>query len=99
MSESPPLSGRTALVTGAGSGIGSAIAVELARAGAFVVVQDLRLEAAQVVAEGILAAGGVAEATGGDISHPADVRAIVDPLLQARGQVGILVNKRERRLG
>ena len=86
------LADRTALVTGAASGIGAAIAEELARAGAFVLVQDLRLEAAQVVAARIQAAGGSAEAAGGDISNPADVRAIIEGLLQSRGQVDILVN-------
>jgi 3-hydroxybutyrate dehydrogenase len=86
------LPGRTALVTGAGSGIGAAIAEELARAGAFVLVQDLRLDAAQVVADRIQATGGAAEAAGGDISNPADVHSIVEGLLQSRGQVDILVN-------
>jgi 3-hydroxybutyrate dehydrogenase len=92
MSASPVLSGRTALVTGAGSGIGAAIAEELARAGAFVMVQDLRRESAQEVAEHIQAAVGAAEATGGDISNPGDVHSIVDALLRSHGQVDILIN-------
>ena len=64
------LADRTALVTGAGSGIGAAIAEELARAGAYVLVQDLRPDAAATVAEGIRAAGGAADAVGGDVEQP-----------------------------
>jgi len=86
------LTGRTALVTGAGSGIGAAIAEDLARAGAFVLVQDLRLDAAQLVVARIQEAGGSAAAMGGDISDPDDVQAIVSGLLQAQGRVDILVN-------
>ena len=86
------LTGRTALVTGAGSGIGAAIAEELARAGAFVLVQDLRLDAAHLVVARIQEAGGSAAAMGGDISNPDDVQAIVSALLQAQGRIDILVN-------
>ena len=86
------LTGRTALVTGAGSGIGAAIAEELARAGAFVLVQDLRLDAAHLVVTRIQEAGGSAAAMGGDISNPDDVQAIVSALLQAQGRIDILVN-------
>ena len=86
------LATRAALVTGAGSGIGAAIAEELARAGAYVMVQDLRQEAAQEVAEGIRAAGEVADAVGGDVSDPDDVVAMVDALVRSHDRVDILVN-------
>jgi 3-hydroxybutyrate dehydrogenase len=86
------LTDRTALVTGAGSGIGAAIAEELARAGAYVLVQDLRPEAAQSVAEGIRTVGGKADAVGGDVSNADDVRSIVDRLMQSHSRVDILVN-------
>jgi 3-hydroxybutyrate dehydrogenase len=86
------LADRTALVTGAGSGIGAAIAEELARAGAYVLVQDLKPDAAATIAERISAEGGVADAIGGDVSNPDDVAAIVAGLLESHGRVDVLVN-------
>lgn len=86
------LSGRTALVTGAGSGIGAAIAEELARAGAYVLAQDLRPEAAATIAEGIRARGGDAGSVGGDVSNSDDVTAIVGHLLESHDRIDILVN-------
>ena len=62
------LAGRTALVTGAGSGIGAAVAEAYASAGAAVLVTDLDGAAAETVAKQIVAAGGAAE------SHALDVR-------------------------
>ena len=86
------LADRTAIVTGAGSGIGAAIAEELARAGAYVLVQDLRHEAAATVTNTIRSTGGAADPVGGDVSNPEDVRAIVDGLVQSHDRVDILVN-------
>ena len=56
--------GKVAIVTGGGSGIGAAIAKELAAAGASVVVTDIRLDAAQRVVTSIEEAGGTASAFG-----------------------------------
>jgi 3-hydroxybutyrate dehydrogenase len=92
MSTPLSLAGRNALVTGAGSGIGEAIARELASGGAFVLVQDLRVESAQAVADAIAASGGEAAATGGDVSNPADVATMVETLVSTRGRFDILVN-------
>ena len=86
------LTGRTAIVTGAGSGIGAAIATELAQAGAYVLVQDLRPDPAAGIVESIRATGGAADAIGGDISNPDDVRTLVDGLLQSHDRIDILVN-------
>jgi 3-hydroxybutyrate dehydrogenase len=86
------LAGRTAIVTGAGSGIGAAIAVELARAGAYVLVQDLRLDPAAAIVESIRATDGAADAVGGDVSNPDDVQTIVDELIGSHDRIDILVN-------
>jgi 3-hydroxybutyrate dehydrogenase len=86
------LAGRSALVTGAGSGIGEAIARELAGAGATVFVQDLRHDAAASVTEAIEATGGRAHAIGGDVSNPDDIAGMMDAVAAAGQAVDILVN-------
>ena len=83
--------GRTAVVTGAGGGIGSAIAVRLASEGAHVIVCDAVAGTAQTTADGILAAGGSAETAVFDVSSGDDVAAFADELL-ARRAVDVLVN-------
>ncbi len=83
--------GKTALVTGAGSGIGEAIALDLGKAGACVVVADLNEAAAEKVAEQIRASGGKAVAAGGDVSDPKVVEGLVD-LARQNGGLHLLVN-------
>ena len=68
---------RSAIVTGAGSGIGRAVALTLAASGASVLVAELRQEAADDVVAEIRAAGGIAEAFVGDASDPAIAEAAV----------------------
>lgn len=86
------LSGQTALVTGAGAGIGRAIAETFAAAGAAVVVTDRTLEGARVVAEAIVAAGGKAMAVACDVTDEAAMEAAVGAAVEAFGGVTILVN-------
>ncbi len=86
------LAERTAIVTGAGSGIGAAIAEEFGAAGAHVVVHDLRGAAAERVAAAIRAAGGRASAVEGDVTDPGSVRATVEHALGTTGRLDILVN-------
>jgi NAD(P)-dependent dehydrogenase (short-subunit alcohol dehydrogenase family) len=84
--------GKTALITGAGSGIGEAIAKGLAASGARVLVQDLHAQAADRVAAEIMAAGGHAHAAVGDVSDPAVVERLVAEAVAAGGALHLLVN-------
>ena len=87
------LGGQRAVVTGANSGIGEAIAKGLAEAGAAVVVNYVTDEARaqQVVAE-ICSAGGRAIAVGADVSDEAQVQALFRSAIEAFGSIDILVN-------
>jgi NAD(P)-dependent dehydrogenase (short-subunit alcohol dehydrogenase family) len=86
------LAGRTALVTGGSRGIGRAIAMAMAAAGARVAVNARHLEACQAVAEEINAAGGEAMAVAGNVGRPNDPQRIVDAVMERFGALDILVN-------
>lgn len=83
---------RTVIITGAGGGLGRAYALAFAAEDANVVVNDIRLEAAQAVADEVTAAGGRAIANHGDITSLVGAQAIVDAALAAFGEVHVLVN-------
>ncbi len=85
------LDGRTAIVTGAGQGLGRAEALAFAAAGAKVVVNDVRGGAAPVVAE-IEALGGQAVGHDGDVSDWSVAERLVDTAVEAFGGLDILVN-------
>jgi 3-oxoacyl-[acyl-carrier protein] reductase len=87
-----PERSRVALVTGAGSGIGRAIAEKLGKEGERVVVNDLRGEAADEVVTGIKESGGEASAAPGDVSDPEAVEQIMAAAREAYGSPEILVN-------
>lgn len=84
--------GHAALVTGGGSGLGAATAIELARRGAKVALLDVNVDAAQQVAHTITAAGGQALALGCDVTSGDSVQAAVDAANAAHGGARILMN-------
>jgi NAD(P)-dependent dehydrogenase (short-subunit alcohol dehydrogenase family) len=92
MTESIDLAGRRALVTGAGRGIGRAIAQRLAAAGADVAVNDRDPETAARTAAEVSALGRRSAALVGDLSRTAEVHAVCDAAEAALGGVDILVN-------
>lgn len=86
------LSGRLALVTGAGRGNGAAIAQGLARAGASVVATDIDLTAADTTRDAIAASGGTAWSMALDITDAAVCREVAARVAEECGTVSILVN-------
>lgn len=80
------------LVTGAGQGIGEAIAIRLAEEGALVVVNDVKREHAEATVEAIRGAGGRAEAHQCDVTDEAGVQAMIDGVVAAHGRLDFLVN-------
>jgi len=84
--------GRTAVITGAGSGLGHATALRLASEGASVACLDLVPEAAEKTAAEITATQGAAGAYQVDVAEPASVRAAVSAAARDRGRPSVLVN-------
>jgi len=85
------LSGQVAVVTGASRGIGKAIALEMARAGARIVISSRNLPACEAVRDEIVAAGGDAIARACHIGRKADCEALVREALAHYGRIDILV--------
>ncbi len=86
------LQGKSAIVTGAASGIGRATASRFAAEGASVICADVDAEQNQVVAEEIRAAGGRAEAIKADVTSDDDVADLIARAIASLGRVDILVN-------
>lgn len=86
------LNGRVAVVTGAGSGIGRAIALRLAEDTAKIAIWDINGEGAEETAKMIRDAGGTALAVTVDCSDKAAINAAADQTRKELGQIAILVN-------
>jgi NAD(P)-dependent dehydrogenase (short-subunit alcohol dehydrogenase family) len=85
-------SGKTAIITGGGNGIGRATAHRLAGEGAAVIVMDLKVEDATAAAESISKAGGRALAVAGDAKLEADIAKAIERGNEAFGAIDVLVN-------
>jgi NAD(P)-dependent dehydrogenase (short-subunit alcohol dehydrogenase family) len=87
------LKGKTAIVTGAGSGIGRAVAIEFAKEGARVVVNDRRADGAGDETVGMIqAAGGEAVYVDADVSVESEMERLIGAAVDTYGRVDILVN-------
>ena len=86
------LTGRVAIVTGAGQGVGEGIAASMARAGATVLLAARRADTGEPAAERIRAAGGAAEFVRCDVTVPADVEAAVAAAVERHGRLDTMVH-------
>jgi 3-oxoacyl-[acyl-carrier protein] reductase len=86
------LRNRTALITGAGRGIGRAIAEKLAEYGASVMINDLDAGPAGEAAAAVTGAGGSAASMAGDVTDPAFPQRLVDATVERFGGIDIIVN-------
>ncbi len=86
------LEGKVAVITGASRGIGRAIALRLAQAGAKVVVSSRKLQNVQEVADEIAAAGGEALALQAHVGRLADVTALIQQTVETFGRVDVAIN-------
>lgn len=84
--------GKTAIVTGAGSGIGKAVALKLGREGANVVVADISPDGGEATVSEIREAGGSASFAQGDVTVAADAERIVAEAVGEFGQLNVLAN-------
>lgn len=92
MSTATDLSGKTAIVTGAGQGLGEAVARVLASRGASVVLTDVNGETGEAVAADIRSSGQKATFIKHDVSNENDWKTVVDAALSEFGKLDILVN-------
>ncbi|MDY6866047.1 MAG: glucose 1-dehydrogenase [Halobacteriota archaeon] len=86
------LKDKISIVTGAGQGIGKDISLTFAKEGSYVIVNDLDLDKATVVAEEISASGGVAVPVKADVSQSKEVCNMVAEVINKFGRIDILVN-------
>ena len=92
MAADKPLQGKVAIVTGAGAGIGRAIAARFAREGAKVVAASRGQAELDAAVAAIVEDGGIATAVVADVSNPKDVARLFDKAVATHGRVDVLVN-------
>ncbi len=92
MAQDTDLAGKVAIVTGSGRGIGRAIALELARRGADVVVSDVDEASARSTAEEIMSAGRRSMGIRCDVTRKAEIDALVEQTAKEMGRLDIFVN-------
>jgi NAD(P)-dependent dehydrogenase (short-subunit alcohol dehydrogenase family) len=90
------LSGRSAIVTGGGRGIGRETALVLARAGASLTIADIDQDSANAAADEIRAMGGRAVGVRADVTRVQEAQALAQTALEAHGRIDILVNNAAR---
>jgi len=86
------LQDKVAIITGAGRGIGKAIAVTLAREGAKIIINDVDLQSAEEVVKEIINTGQKALAFRVDVSDSKEVKQMIDSVIREFGRIDILVN-------
>lgn len=86
------LADRVAIITGAGGGLGRAMAVRLAMEGAKIIVNDIDSEAAEKTATAVRAEGGKVQIHLADISDPASAKELINTTAANWGQIDILIN-------
>ena len=88
----PSLNGKVVIVTGAGKGIGRAIAERFAGQGCSLVINDIDEALATTVVDAINTNGGTAMAGVADVSNAAEVNAMIDATMEAHGRIDVVVN-------
>ena len=86
------LQGKVAVITGAASGMGKAIAIVYAKEGAKVVVSDINLEGANGTVAEIVSNGGMATAVATNVTKEEDIQNLIDTAVKVYGTLDILVN-------
>lgn len=86
------LENRIAVVTGAGNGLGQAIALRFAEESAAVVIGDIEAEGLERTTALVAGAGGAASPVAGDLTEPEGAQALIDAAIARHGRIDILVN-------